>query len=114
MGDEAFFSDDRPEQPVSYGLCHAHFQEGSAAAAPSEEDESLVPTIAANYPNIKVNKKSCTVKVHGFKRNFAGQGKSLLQLAKLANAFYEAGSRYWAELSTLSKILFQSLACCEL
>ena len=64
--------------------------------------------IAKDYANIRVNKKSCSVKVHGFQRKFLVEGDSLLKAAKLANAYYEAGQLYYGALSTLTKNLCQN------
>ena len=61
--------------------------------------------VAEKYPNIKVNKKSCTIKIYGYQRRFEGADRPLIEHAQMANAFYKAASHRWSELSKLSKTL---------
>jgi hypothetical protein len=69
--------------------------------------------VAKAFPHVKVNKRTCRVVVQGFERKFATSSTaSFFSIAKLANAYYDAGARYWASLSVLSKILSLILAKC--
>lgn len=61
--------------------------------------------VAQKFPHIKVNKFSCRVSIHGFTKIFKGQHRTVLQHAELADVYYQAGSRYWTELSAMSKTL---------
>ena len=56
------------------------------------------------FPHLKVFKKSCKVSVHGFVHSVQLAG-SLLETARIADAYYRAAQKYWDDLGLFQKTL---------
>ena len=68
--------------------------------------------VASKFPNLKVNKASCRVCLHGFVKTFkVSSSLSLRGAAELADAYDRAARRYWETLSGFVKSLF--CTCCN-
>ena len=80
----------------SYVICNG--QEHTLAVDDSAED------IQKKFPSIKVNKRSCSVKLFGFQKRISAD-ESLFAAAQLADCFYQAGRLYHEHLSQLHKPL---------
>ena len=74
----------------------------------NDSSPAATSQVAAKFPDVKVFAKSCKVTNRGFTKIFK-KGGILYELAALADSFYRASNRYFAELDLLSKNLISGL-----
>lgn len=62
--------------------------------------------MAKKHPKVKVNRKSCSVSIYGFQKNFkVGPFDSLSSVASKATSLVEKAEEIWTSLGKMSKIL---------